>query len=137
MTMSDCIIPNLKPANQGYAMKKIDGRYQGLHRISWQILNGPIPKGTVIDHTCHNEDADCKGGNSCNHRMCVNPTHLKAVSHLENVQAGKRPLGNNTYCVNGHVMSDNLAHRPSGKAYCVSCRVESNKASASRRKERG
>lgn len=137
MTMNDCIIPTLKPGNQGYILKKLDGRYQGLHRISWQILNGPIPKDTVIDHTCHNEDANCSGSNSCQHRKCVNPSHLRAVSHLENVQAGNRVMANNTHCVNGHLVADNLAHRPSGRAYCVSCRVESNKASTLRRKERG
>ena len=137
MTMNNCIIPTLKPDNQGYITKFFQGRYQGLHRVSWQILNGPSPKGMHIDHTCHNEalaEGTCKGGKTCSHRACVNPAHLRLISHLENVQAGGRPLGNNTHCVNGHLVADNLEHRPSGKAFCRSCRTESNKASIARAK---
>ena len=137
MSMNTCITPNRKTDTNGYVMMPFQGRYQGMHRVTWQILNGAIPAGVVIDHTCHNEDADCKGGNTCEHRKCVNPSHLRAVSHLENVKAGNRPLGNNTHCKRGHLVSENLGHRPSGLAYCIACRKESNLAWTLRRKERG
>lgn len=136
MTMTDCIIPNRKTDLAGYVMMRFEGRYQGMHRVAWQILNGPVPKGLVIDHTCHNEDTTCSGGTNCQHRACVNPAHLRAVSHLENVQAGQRVMANRESCVNGHAVSENLAHRPNGRAYCLSCRKESNKASMIRLKER-
>lgn len=137
MTMNDCIFSTLKTDNQGYVPKKFQGRYQGLHRISWQILNGPIPKGTLIDHKCHNEalaEGKCEGGKSCVHRACVNPSHLRAISHLENVQAGARLLSNNINCVNGHLVAENLEYRPSGRAFCRSCRTESNLGSMVRMK---
>lgn len=137
MSMTDCIIPNRKTDTNGYAMMPFEGRYQGMHRVTWKILNGPVPAGMVIDHTCHNEDDECKGGKSCKHRKCVNPAHLRAVTHLENVQAGQRPLANNSNCINGHLVSENLAYRPNGVAYCQSCRKESNLASMARQKERG
>lgn len=38
-------------------------RGQYAHRFSWEIANGPIPKGMLIRH-------------SCNNPPCVNPGHL-------------------------------------------------------------
>ena len=136
MTMSDCIYSQIKPDSNGYATKYFDGVYRGLHRVTWEILNGPIPSGMIIDHTCHNEALEqgtCKGGKICIHRACINPAHLRLTSHLENVKAGGRPLGNNTHCVNGHLVADNLEYRPSGKAFCRSCRTQSNALSNARK----
>lgn len=41
------------------------------HRISYELHNGPITEGMVIDHICRN-----KG--------CVNPEHLRMVTSREN-----------------------------------------------------
>ena len=129
MSMNDCIIPNRKTTTHGYVMGRLDGRYQGMHRIAWQILNGTIPNGMMIDHTCHN-DSDCNDGESCKHRACVNPSHLRMVTHLENVRAGKRSLAKQSHCKNGHeVNEDTLGVRPSGMRYCKPCRLEHNKRS--------
>lgn len=136
MTMSDCIIPNRKTTTFGYVMMPFEGKYQPMHRVAYQIVNGPIAEGLFVDHECHNEAAakgECQGGNDCQHRACLNPAHLKAKTHLENVRAGLRVMANNTYCKNGHLVADNLAHRPSGRAYCVSCRKESNERSYARK----
>ena len=40
------------------------GKMMGAHRLTWEVANGPIPKGFVIDHLCHNPP-------------CVNPKHLR------------------------------------------------------------
>lgn len=49
------------------------GNMVGAHRVSYQIAYGPIPAGMVIDHTCRN-------------RGCVNPGHLNAVTHKQNLE---------------------------------------------------
>lgn len=41
------------------------------HRVSYQLHHGSIPAGMEIDHTCHD-------------RGCVNPDHLRAVTHKQN-----------------------------------------------------
>lgn len=43
------------------------------HRVSYEIANGPIPHGMVIDHICHN-------------RGCVNPDHLRVVTQKQNLE---------------------------------------------------
>jgi hypothetical protein len=45
------------------------------HRIAYQLVHGPIPVGLEIDHLCRVT-------------LCVNPRHLEAVTHQENVRRG-------------------------------------------------
>lgn len=41
------------------------------HRVSWELLVGPIPEGMQIDHACRN-------------RSCVNPDHLRLATPKQN-----------------------------------------------------
>ena len=41
------------------------------HRFSYEDTVGPIPEGLQIDHVCHR-------------RSCVNPSHLRVVTHKQN-----------------------------------------------------
>lgn len=43
------------------------------HRVSYEMHKGKIPDGLFVDHMCHN-------------RLCVNPKHLRVVTHKQNVE---------------------------------------------------
>lgn len=75
----ECWPWNGAPSGNGYAFFHVDKRRPYAHRVSWELANGPIPKGLVVDHRCHNADKSCPGG-KCRHRLCVNPAHLEAVT---------------------------------------------------------
>lgn len=73
------------------------------HRVMWEIENGTIPNGMVIDHLCH-DPSTCSPG-PCRHRACCNPDHLAMVTQRENtMRSGNFTAAKaaQTHCVNGH-----------------------------------
>lgn len=60
----------------GYGKFSIEGKNMGAHRASYEIYIGPIPEGL---HVCH----------SCDETTCVNPDHLWAGTHLDNMEDKK------------------------------------------------
>lgn len=51
------------------------GQFYGghAHTYSWTLEHGPIEPGMKVDHMCHNPP-------------CVNPVHLRLVTHAVNIQ---------------------------------------------------
>jgi hypothetical protein len=47
----------------------------GRHRLVFETLRGPVPRGLVLDHTCRV-------------RACCNVAHLEPVTQRENVRRG-------------------------------------------------
>ncbi len=74
-------------AGKGYGMTTFGGGMKVyVHRLSFELHKGPIPAGLEIDHLCFE-------------RLCVNPDHLEAVTHAENVA---RAIRRRTHCPQGH-----------------------------------
>lgn len=57
---------------RGYGRFYLDGKPRQAHRVSYELANGPIPEGLVIDHLCRN-------------KTCVRPAHLRATTQQINV----------------------------------------------------
>lgn len=62
---------------EGYGTIKNNGRTLRASRVSWEIHNGPIPRGAVVRHRCNNPP-------------CVNPRHLLLGDHKANMRDRKR-----------------------------------------------
>jgi hypothetical protein len=57
----------------GYGHFRHEGRLTKAHRVAYLTWVGPIPDGLELDHLC-------------NIRHCINPAHLEAVTHKENMR---------------------------------------------------
>ena len=80
------------------------------HRMSYEEHKGPIPEDMEIDHICRN-------------KACINPDHLEAVTHIENLRRNPNWWGNKTMCVNGHVFDG----RDARSRTCTKCKATRNK----------
>ena len=82
------------------------------HRLSYELLVGPIPDGLEIDHLCRV-------------RSCVNPSHLEPVIHRTNMLRGHGIPGTNarkTHCVHGHEFTpENTSIKSDGARGCRTC----------------
>lgn len=108
--------------NLGYGKSTIR---RSPHRFSYEFFVGVIPDGYQVDHTCHDPEV-CHAGDTCKHRRCVNPKHLKAVPRAINSsrQSRHRNGGNaeKTHCPKGHPYSlENTYIRPNGRRKCRRC----------------
>ena len=116
-----------RPTTNGHGQFMFKGVRHQAHRFVYELENGPIPEGLVIDHACHNLDITCKS-DPCPHRMCCNPAHLEAVTQEENVNRSHRHKANRTHCPQGHPYSaDNTRVGKSGSRYCKSCNSEDSR----------
>jgi hypothetical protein len=97
----------------GYGQLWNGERPEQAHRISYRLRHGAIPDGCEIDHLCRN-------------RGCVNPEHLRAVPHRENMRVSDTIMGRNAaklFCMRGHPLSgQNLyTYAKTGARHCRAC----------------
>jgi hypothetical protein len=114
----------------GYGKLRMGGKEFYAHRVIYELLIGPIPKGLQIDHLCRN-------------RACVSPYHLEIVTPKMNIQRGIPFRQRTTHCPQGHPYTPEntyLYHkdgRPRG-AYrqCRACALERAQKWAENNRER-
>lgn len=61
----------------------VGGKKLYVHRIAWELANGPIPEGKIVDHACAN-------------RACVNVAHLRLATYSQNNSHLRGPKRDNT-----------------------------------------
>lgn len=112
--------------NRGYGQITVDGVQKLVHRAIYELTVGPIPDGMNLDHTCHNRDATCPGGDECTHRRCINVEHLEPVTGAENTRRGKGGANNGTktHCTQGHPYDDVNTYVFRGRRYCRACKSD-------------
>lgn len=103
-------------ASRGYGAFKLNGKNQQAHRIAYTWAFGDIPEGFNIDHV---------KARGCRSTLCVEITHLEAVTSRENTLRGTGPAAKNarkTHCPAGHEYTEANTYRyPNGKRECRRC----------------
>ena len=120
LSSSGCWISGYSVASHGYA--QIGWRDNGerhvvlAHRAAWEAVNGPVPVGMTLDHTCKVQ-------------RCVNPEHLRLLPNFENARRINGRDWNAGECPNGHpnsMLADTFRTDKRGKPRkgkrCAECR---------------
>ena len=106
-------------SNSGY------GSWGGrlVHRLSYEIFNGPIAQKKVVRHKC-----DVK--------LCANPNHLVIGLQLDNVNDHIERAGHwrkrNTHCKRGHLYQNQALRGP---RICWACKLINAEKTRSRKNQ--
>ncbi|WP_157868970.1 HNH endonuclease signature motif containing protein [Streptomyces atriruber] len=105
--------------NKGYACVCHAGDREYAHRVSHHLFIGPIPPGYDVDHLC-------------GLTWCVNPMHLEAITHSENIRRAYRECGAKLHDMTNPA---NYYVRSNGGRMCRPCNERRNRARLSKGKD--
>jgi len=94
---------------RGYGNVGHKGRNVYAHRLTYELLVGPIPPGLELDHLCRTP-------------ACVRPSCLEPVTHAENMRRARV-----AECRRGHSMHDAHVLRSgpqAGRRNCRTCSLD-------------
>lgn len=106
---------------KGYGLMSVDDVMRMVHRLAYEVDNGPIPPRTLV---CH----------KCDQPSCIRADHLFSGTHKDNAQdkvaKGRGRGQRNTQCPSGHPYDKEntiTRTRTSGRTYrlCRICHVHS------------
>ena len=111
MDKQGCWVWNGSRESSGYGVISVEGRQRPAHRVSYELIIGPIPDGLQLDHLCRN-------------RACINPLHLEPVTLKENVLRGNgapAQNGRKEECKRGHPLEGSNVRWQNGARICRTC----------------
>ncbi len=85
-----CWVWNGGVDTRGYGQLNWNGRTVRAHRVAYELMVGPIPRGTGYHGICVRH--------SCDNKLCCNPDHLVLGTHADNMndmkeRGGRKGIG--------------------------------------------
>lgn len=115
--ISGCWIWTGTRDRHGYGRFFIHGVKRGAHQFSYERTHGGVPNGLELDHLCQTP-------------CCVNPSHLEAVTHAENMRrslnCGGKVNAAKTRCIRGHEFNEENTRVRRGRRICRACQAIRN-----------
>lgn len=113
--------------SDGYGRFTLNNRTVGVHRLTYELLVGPIPEGMQLDHLCRVP-------------QCCNPAHLEPVTpRLNTHRSPIAPAALNarkSHCPYGHPYDGPNLILKSGHRVCRECKRRQGRESEARRRAR-
>jgi len=99
---------------RGYGQIKHNGTTYAVHRLVWELANGPIPEGQIVRHYI------------CDNPPCCDVAHLRPGTKVDNA-ADRFNHGHDwqqavTHCPQGHEYNEANTYIYRGRRYCRACR---------------